>query len=116
MIFSVKRCAPISVASLLAVSSAFGATAFINQIGYRSNDAKEFTIADASGAVKILDASGQVVLSAVPSEVSYWAPSGQNVQRVDFSELKQPGTYSIQIGGQIVRSDLKIVDDTFEEV
>ncbi|WP_288800150.1 glycoside hydrolase family 9 protein [uncultured Fibrobacter sp.] len=116
MIFSVKRCAPISVASLLAVSSAFGATAFINQIGYRSNDAKEFTIADASGAVKILDASGQVVLSAAPSEVSYWAPSGQNVQRVDFSELKQPGTYSIQIGGQIVRSDLKIVDDTFEEV
>lgn len=73
MIFSVKRCAPISVASLLAVSSAFGATAFINQIGYRSNDAKEFTIADASGAVKILDASGQVVLSAAPSEVSYWA-------------------------------------------
>ena len=45
-----------------------------------------------------------------------WSPSGQSVQLVDFSELKTPGIYSIKVGGEILRSDLKIADKTFEEV
>ena len=97
-------------------SAAFAATAYINQIGYRVGDAKEFTLADGNGDVEIVDASGATVLKVTPSAASNWEPSGQNVQLVDFSELNVPGTYSIKVGGQELRKDLKIAANTYEDV
>ena len=97
-------------------SAAFAATAYINQIGYRVGDAKEFTLADGNGDVEIVDASGATVLRVTPSAASNWEPSGQNVQLVDFSELNVPGTYSIKVGGQELRKDLKIAANTYEDV
>ena len=97
-------------------SAAFAATAYINQIGYRVGDAKEFTLADGNGDVEIVDASGATVLKVTPSAASNWEPSGQNVQLVDFSELNVPGTYSIKVGGQELRKDLKIAPNTYEDV
>ena len=79
-------------------SAAFAATAYINQIGYRVGDAKEFALVDGNGNVEITDASGKTVLTVTPSAASNWQPSGQNVQLVDFSELDAPGTYSIKVG------------------
>ena len=97
-------------------SAAFAATAYINQIGYRVGDTKEFTLADGNGDVEIVDASGATVLKVTPSAASNWEPSGQNVQLVDFSELNVPGTYSIKVGGQELRKDLKIAANTYEDV
>lgn len=114
--FGLKQYVPLAISLLSMASTAFAATAYINQIGYRTGDAKEFTLADGSGNVEIVDASGATVLTATPSEASTWAPSGQNVQLVDFSDLKTPGTYSIKVGGQVLRSDLVIADKPFEEV
>lgn len=115
--FGLKMFVPMSiVASALAVS-AFGATAYINQIGYRTNEAKEFTLSDATGSVEIVDKSGKTVLTATPSEAKAWELSGQEkVSLVDFSELKTPGVYSIKMGGEVLRSDLKVSDKTYEEV
>jgi endoglucanase len=35
---------------------------------------------------------------------------------VDFSELKTAGKYSIKVGGQVLRQDLVVKDNTFEDV
>lgn len=114
--FGLKQFAPLAISALAFASSAFGATAYINQIGYRASDAKEFTLSDANGPVEIVNAAGQTVLTATPSAASRWDASGQSVSLVDFSDLQEPGTYSIKIGGQVLRNDLKIGDKTFEEV
>lgn len=114
--FGLKQFAPLAISALAFATTAFGATAFINQIGYRANDAKEFTLLDGNGPVEIVDANGQTVMTANPSVASFWDASGQNVSLVDFSELKTPGTYAIKVGGQALRGDLNVTDKTFEEV
>ena len=102
-------------AAIVAVPS-FAATAYINQIGYRTGDFKEFALVDGSGDVEIVNAAGQTVLKVTPKAASYWDASGQNVQLVDFSDVKAAGTYSIKMGGQTLRSDLKILDKAYEDV
>ena len=111
--FGLKQYAAVVLSFATAASAA---TAFINQVGYRVGDVKEFTLLDGNGSVEIADANGKTVLTVTPTEASSWAPSGQNVQRVDFSELNTPGTYSIKVGGQVLRSDLKIADGAYEDV
>ena len=114
--FGLKQYMSIAVASLSLASSAVAATAYINQVGYRTTDPKEFTLFEGSGDIEIVDAAGKTVLTVTPKAASKWTPSGQSVQLVDFSELKTPGTYSIKQGGQVLRSDLKIADKVFEDV
>lgn len=114
--FGLKQFVPFAVSALTFASAAFGATAFINQIGYRPADEKDLVLLDANGPVEFVDQSGMTVLTATPSAASYWAPSGQNVQLVDFSELKTAGTYSVKVNGQLLRSDVKIADNTYEEI
>ena len=111
--FGLKQYAAV-VLSLTTAS--FAATAFINQVGYRVGDTKEFALVDGNGSVEIVDASGAAVLTVTPKSASRWEPSNQNVQLVDFSELNTPGTYSIKVGGQQLRQDLKIAANTYEEV
>ena len=101
---------------LTLTTAGFAATAFINQVGYRAGDVKEFALVDGNGNVEITDASGTTVLTVTPKAASHWDPSDQNVQLVDFSELNTPGTYSIKVGGQELRKDLKIAASTYEEV
>ena len=114
--FGLKQYVPMTIALLSLSTAAFSATAYINQVGYRTGDVKEFALTDGNGNVEIADASGQTVLTVTPKEASYWEASGQSAQLVDFSELKTPGTYSIKVGGQVVRSDLKVADKTYEDV
>ena len=115
--FGIKQHLPLvalSVLSFATVSSA--ATAYINQVGYRTDDVKMFTLFEGSGDVEIVDASGATVLKVTPGEASFWAPSGQDVQQVNISDLKTAGTYSIKVGGQVVRNDLKVSNSTYVDV
>lgn len=114
--FGLKQFVPFALSMLTAGSATFGATAFINQIGYRPGDVKELALVDGSGDVEFVNAAGQTVLKATPKAASNWDASGQNVQLVDFSDLKTPGTYSIKQGGNVLRSDLKIADKAYEDV
>jgi hypothetical protein len=59
---------------------------------------------------------GKTVLQVTPGAASYWDASGQNVQLVDFSELKTEGKYTIKVGGQALRQDLVVKENTFEDV
>ena len=114
--FGLKQYIPLAAAVLSFATAATAATAYINQIGYRTTDPKEFTLFQGSGDIEIVDAAGQTVLQVTPKAASHWNPSGQDVQLVDFSELKAPGVYSIKQGGQVLRSDLKVADKPFEDV
>ena len=105
----------VALAALVAAPS-FAATAYINQIGYRPGDFKELALVDASGNVDFVNATGQVVLSVTPKAASYWNASGQNVQLVDFSKLAEPGKYSIKVNGNVLRSDLVVKSQTYEEI
>ena len=105
----------VALAAIVAVPS-FAATAYINQIGYRPGDFKELALVDANGNVDFVNAAGQVVLSVTPKAASYWNASGQNVQLVDFSALSEAGTYSIKVNGNVLRSDLVVKSQTFEEI
>ena len=51
-----------------------------------------------------------------PGAASYWEPSGQNVQLVDISKLTAEGKYSIKVGGQVLRQDLVVKNNTFADV
>ena len=105
----------IALAAIVAVP-AFSATAYINQIGYRPGDFKELALVDANGNVDFVNAAGQVVLSVTPKAASYWDASGQNVQLVDFSKLSEAGKYSIKVNGNVLRSDLVVKSQTYEEI
>ena len=114
--FGLKQYIPLTISLMTFATSSFSATAYINQIGYRTTDPKEFALVDGTGDIAIVDAAGQTVLTATPKAATKWNPSGQNVQLVDFSALTVPGTYSITQGGQVLRNDLKIADKVFEDV
>ena len=114
--FGLKQYISAAAVALTFASTAFAATAYINQVGYRTTDPKEFTLFEGSGDIEIKDAAGQVALKVTPKAASRWNPSGQDVQLVDFSELKTPGTYSITQGGQVLRSDLVIAEKPFENI
>ena len=107
----------LTASAILAMAAVpYAATAYINQIGYRTADFKELTLFEGNGTVDFVDNSGQTVLSVTPSATSNWDGSGQSVQLVDFSELKTPGTYSIKVNGQELRKDLKIADQPYGDV
>ena len=105
----------VALAALFAVPS-FAATAYINQIGYRPGDFKELALVDANGIVDFVNAAGQVVLSVTPKAASYWDASGQNVQLVDFSKLSKAGKYSVKVNGNVLRSDLVVKSQTYEDI
>ena len=105
-----------AVSASVCAPAAFAANAYINQVGFRPADPKEFALVDASGNVEIVDASGKTVLQVTPGAASYWDASGQNVQLVDFSALKAEGKYTIKVGGQALRQDLVVKENTFEDV
>lgn len=113
-----KLVLPVLSIALTVSSASFAApSAYINQIGYRVSDYKELTLFEgAGGDVEFVDASGATVLKVTPAAPSMWDAFSKNVQLVDFTELKTPGTYSIKVGGTVVRNDLKISDKAFEEV
>ncbi|MBQ3715287.1 MAG: glycoside hydrolase family 9 protein [Fibrobacter sp.] len=107
----------LTASAILALTGvSFAATAYINQVGYRTGDFKELTLFEGSGNVDFVDQSGQTVLSVTPSAAANWNGSGQSVQLVDFSALKTPGTYTVKVNGQEVRKDLKITDDAYGDV
>ena len=106
----------IAVSASACAPAILAANAYINQVGFRPADPKEFALVDASGNVEIVDASGKTVLQVTPGAASFWDASGQNAQLVDFSELKAEGKYTIKVGGQALRQDLVVKENTFEDV
>jgi endoglucanase len=93
------------------------ATAYINQVGYQTNDVKSLTLTGATGdPVEFVNSSGTTVLSAIPSNESNYSAADVNARLVDFSNLKIPGIYQVKQNGNMLRQDLKIADKAHENV
>lgn len=88
----------------------------VNQLGYRSTDAKIAMIAGEGGRFRLVDhASGAVVwqgdtMSAVDDQAS-----GIKVSRGDFSVWSQPGAYRIEAGEGHSSYPFVISDAVYEE-
>lgn len=63
--FGLKQYISAAAVALTFASTAFAATAYINQVGYRTTDPKEFTLFEGSGDIEIKDAAGQVALRSL---------------------------------------------------
>ncbi|MNJ33111.1 glycoside hydrolase family 9 protein [Paenibacillus bouchesdurhonensis] len=69
----------------------------VNQLGYRSKDAKIAMIAGEGGRFRLVDhVSGEEVWQGQTLSASEDAASGITVSRGDFSVWEQPGTYRIE--------------------
>ncbi|MCF0223607.1 MAG: glycoside hydrolase family 9 protein [Fibrobacter sp.] len=106
-----------SLIGLLSVGSLAFSQAYINQIGYRTNDTKSLTLVGGNNSpIEFVNANGEVVLTANPSAQSEYKAAGISASLVDFTELKTPGIYKVRQGGNMLREDLKIGDKTYEDV
>ena len=75
--FGLKQYIPLAATVLSLATAATAATAYINQVGYRTTDPKEFTLFEGSGDIEIVDAAGQTVLQATPKAASRWKRSSR---------------------------------------
>ena len=70
----------------------------LNQIGYYPESAKEFVLVDSEArSFQITDELGEVVFSGELQDRGTWDTSGESVMSGNFSTLKTPGTYRIEI-------------------
>ena len=70
----------------------------LNQIGYYPGSVKEFILVDhTADAFRIIDGQGEVVFNGELQDRGTWDTSGERVMSGDFSDLKTPGTYTIEI-------------------
>ena len=69
-----------------------------NQVGYYPQSIKEFCLADKQAeSFKITDENGQTVLTGTLVNEGRWDASGEVILSGDFSELRDPGTYTILV-------------------
>ncbi|MCQ2063652.1 MAG: glycoside hydrolase family 9 protein [Fibrobacter sp.] len=107
----------ILIASAIATTSLFAATAYQNQIGFLTNGQKQMAVIDAAGQdIVFKDESGKEVLTVKAPDTAFWAPAGEGASLVDFSELNVPGTYQAFVGDEVIGHPIVIGDNAFEEI
>jgi endoglucanase len=88
----------------------------LNQIGYYPSSVKEFILADhKASAFRVLDSLGEVVFSGKLQDRGTWATSGERVMTGDFSDLKTPGSYIIEIDSVGASHPFSIEKGVYEE-
>ena len=107
-------------AGLLAASLAQAQTGEIavNQVGYLPGAAKLAAVpAGAAAAFTVVDAqTGRSVLSGSLGAAARWAPAGQDVRLADFSALKAPGRYRLQVKGLPDSPPFVVASDAYAAV
>lgn len=89
----------------------------LNQIGYYPASAKEFVLVDSDAQnFKITDELGEVVFSGEMQNRGTWETSGEGVMSGDFSTLKTPGTYRIEIDSVGASYSFQIKRKLYEDV
>ncbi len=88
----------------------------LNQVGYYPSSVKEFVLVDKSAEVfRIEDEEGDVVFEGRLEGRGTWEASGELVMLGDFSELREPGTYRIEIDGIGASHTFKIERDVYDK-
>ena len=94
------------------------ADVFVNQVGYRTQDRKAFVTDAGEMPFKVIRAStGQGVLEGVTVARRTSDPStGLNLFWGDFSEIREPGTYRVQLADGSQSTHFDIGNDVYAEV
>jgi endoglucanase len=74
----------------------------LNQLGYK-NSASKVGLVFQPNATEFdvhSNTDGSVVFSGKLTPVKYWEMAGADVSRFDFSDLKNPGSYYVTVGGE----------------
>ena len=88
----------------------------LNQIGYYPSSVKEFILADHKASTfRVMDSLGEVVFNGKLQDRGTWDTSGEQVMSGDFSGLKTPGTYIIEIDSIGASHPFSIEKGVYEE-
>ncbi len=96
----IRKCAP--VLALLALAASEPKAVHVNQIGFLPDGAKHAVVTDPATAPlpwRLVDAAGTVVAEGQTIPYGDDEASGDAVHRIDFGQVRQPGTYRIEIDG-----------------
>ncbi|MDR7272420.1 endoglucanase [Pelomonas saccharophila] len=90
----------------------------VNQLGYLPGAAKVAAVAAGeSTAFRVVEAdTGRIVLRGRLGAAARWEPSGQDVRLADFSALKKPGHYRLQVDSQPDSPAFDIAADVYAAV
>ncbi len=88
----------------------------LNQIGYYPSSVKEFILADHKASTfRVMDTLGELVFKGKLQDRGTWDTSGEQVMSGDFSDLKTPGTYIIEIDSIGASHPFSIEKGVYEE-
>lgn len=87
-----------------------------NQHAYFEEGPKLALLAPEIDLFVLLDEQGKEVFRAVPEPAQYWEASGDSVRKVDFSDLRKTGTYTVVLQGCDERHQLTISADAYREL
>ncbi len=105
--------------ALLSVAGASAAPGVaVNQIGFAPAAAKVAVVAATTAPVfTVVDAdTGRTVLRGRLGPAATWAPAGQVVRLADFSALKQPGRYRVEVAGLPASAPFVVARDAYAEL
>jgi endoglucanase len=97
----------------------------LNQVGYRPSDWKTVFVKDETeeavytGFSVISEADGTEILSGTLTEPVYDKASWSHVRHGDFSDLKEPGSYHIEISGgsePLISPTFEIADNVYDDL
>jgi len=110
-------------AAVLLLGSSAGAMAAstpaikLNQLGFLPASQK-LAVVQAGNAARfaVLDASGNKVFEGDLGAPATWDASGENVRLADFSALRTPGTYRLQVAGLPASAPFPVGADAYREL
>ncbi len=93
-----------------------GSNLLYNQVGYLTHGPKMVLVSQNVELVKVINHRGRTMLTLEPQEALFWEQSGDSVRKVDFSQLKIPGTYHILLPNEKEKYEITISDNPYREV
>jgi endoglucanase len=87
-----------------------------NQVGYITHGPKLALVTQDVNEFVLLNAEGKEVFRATPEAPQYWEASGDTVRKVDFSEWKKEGSYTVKLTGFARTYDISIGPKPYHEV
>ena len=90
----------------------------LNQVGFAPGASKMAVIPDArAGAFSMVPVGGgEAVLRGVLAPSALWQPSGERVRVADFSALRAPGKYRLQVAGLAPSDPFEVTPDPYRQL
>lgn len=105
--------------AMLAMTSVMGSVpeVLVDQVGYRPECAKVAILRSSRGSEAVVRRSdGSVALSAIVGPAIEDPDSGDTVRHIDFSALRTPGRYTVEVAGVGSSDPFEVGDHVFRPV